>query len=231
VALTVTYHGKTFSQDGVPVSLNNETIRRFTPEPVPVDVPMAASPFSIDGNLSDWAGVPGLPVGRFRTPSKMVRLAWRAEGLYGAVSVPDANVRANLKKTWEGDCLELFVEADYARSLSALRNPNAFKFEIVPRPDRPGNEATVHGGWGRIKGDANAIRAAWQRTPGGYTLEFLIPASVLAPAKMEPGTRIGFHYALRDDGLALEQFMNTRNQGAFGQTPLNWGALRLADKP
>jgi hypothetical protein len=232
VALTATYHGKTYTRDDVPVSLIGETIQRFTPEPAPVDVPMAAAPFSVDGNLSDWAGVPGLAVGRSRSPSKMVRLAWRPEGLYGAVMVPDSNVRANLKKPWNGDCFELFVEADYGRALGVGRNPNVFKVEIVPRPDRPGAAATVHGGWGRFMDDANVIQAAWQRTPDGYTMEFLVPVSALAPAKMEPGTKIGFHYALRDDGHAMEMFKNPpKNMGGFGTTPLYWGALRLAGTP
>jgi hypothetical protein len=135
------------------------------------------------------------------------------------------------KRPWEGDCLELFVEADYGRSLNALRNPSAFKFEIYPLPDSPGRRAGVRGGYGRIVGDANVIQAAWQRTPDGYNIEFLIPASALSPARMEPGTKIGFHYALRDDGRALELFTSTRDRGGFGQTPLYWGALRLAGKP
>jgi predicted phosphodiesterase len=229
--ISVAYLGKTYTQDGVPVSLSNDTIKRFTPEPVPCDVPQAPAAFAIDGNLADWNAIPALaadPRGRART----VRLAWRAEGLYGAVAVEDANVNAHTRKIWDGDCLELFVEADYARTLNAVRNPNCFKVEIYPRPGQPGNQAGVHGSWGKVKADANAIRAAWQKTPTGYNLEFLIPASLLGPAPMENGKIMGFHYALRDDGKALDEFLRPRrNQTGFGQTPLYWGALRLVSKP
>ena len=73
--------------------------------------------------------------------------------------------------------------------------------------------------------DAGAI-CAWKKVDGGYVLEFLIPADRLVPAKMEDGTKIGFNFALDDEGKTAEWFYNYGITGCWHR-PTKWGAAKL----
>jgi hypothetical protein len=73
----------------------------------------------------------------------------------------------------------------------------------------------------------SGLRAAWQPREGGYVLEFFVPAEVLSPAKLQPGTTLGFNFALYDDGAPLELFFCTPKHGGYARPDL-WGAVKLS---
>ena len=228
--VSITYKGEVYEYDHVSVGLTQAIRRKMMPEPEPAAVPRAAKAITIDGDLSEWKDVPFTAVPATKSPSKVLRLAWGPEGLYGALSVPDKGITVSLPDGLAGDRLELFVETDRARSFNAMRNENAMKCDLFPRLDRADGRPGIRIGYGRMKDNTDAaVKAAWRRTADGYALEFLLSAEALAPAKMEPGATVGFHYILYNDGQLVEQFAPVK-RAACWRTPILWGAVRLADK-
>ncbi|NIA20613.1 MAG: hypothetical protein GWP05_01300 [Anaerolineaceae bacterium] len=229
VNFTVTYRGLVYPGDNRLVHLSKDTIRRLTPPPKPADVPYAADPIVIDGRLDDWKGIGPLVLPATRSASRITRLAWRKDGLYAALEVRDKKIEINPGASWTADGLELFIEGDHARSFDARKNASAMKCVVYPLPNNGGGKAGVEMSYGRYKTRPQIITAAWRKSIGGYTLELFIPAEVLAPAVMAPGTQMGFYYLLRDGGRTVEEFSDTRGKRAVWRTALYWGAVRLVE--
>lgn len=230
LSITVDFEGRTYHDERRGVRLSDNTIRKLTPEPIPVPVFHAAEPIAVDGQLDDWQDIPPIHLPSTGTGSAGVRLAWRAEGLHIAAEVEDDTVSGAPGKAWKNDGLELFIEADYGRSIDARKNPHAFKCSIVPLSEY-GGVAHVDMDYGTFAGRPDVIQAAWRRTSGGYTLELLIASEALSPADMAPGTKIGFHYALWDAGEIGEQFIDPAGKPGVWRTALYWGAIELTDTP
>ena len=230
VKLEAEVDGRSYSHDGVPVTLSPQTVRRLTPEPVAVAVPHAATPIVIDGNLDEWADVPFVLLPTTGQRSTITRIAWRADGLYGAVNVQDESINTSLESAWTADSIELFIESDYARSGDATRKRNraAMKFDVSPvSPVTTGQPpaANVNVTYGRVT--PQTVASAWQKTAEGYTMEWHVPVAALVGAKMEPGSKIGFHYVLRDDGKTIEQFADTTGKSNIWRSPITWWAIKL----
>ena len=101
----------------------------------------------------------------------------------------------------------------------------------MPRPTGAagpgaGHWLVAYGGYGEAQAD---VRCAWSPVEGGYVLEFLLPARVLAPAAMEGGTVMGLNFALSNDGVPVEQFFSDKNRDRGWGSPIRWGAVRLAE--
>jgi hypothetical protein len=229
--LSVTYQGKTYTREDCYISTSPKTVGMLTPEPTPVLIPRAKGEIAVDGDLKDWADIPFLTPPSTRAASKITRLAWRPEGIYGALLVPDANVRVNPAAAWKGDCLELFLDANRGRAADARKDPACTMAEIYPLPqagEGKGGSRITHAR-PQLQGRTDVIPVAWKRTAGGYALEFFIPAEAIAPARMEKGTRVGFQYVLDDDGAALERFVRPDAAGPIWQTSLHWGVIELGE--
>ncbi len=225
VKLEAEIDGKSYSYDGVPVNPTPETVRRLTPEPVAVDVPHASRQITVDGLLEDWADVPYVMVPTTGRRSSITRIAWRDDGLYVAMDVEDDEIKTSEKSAWTADGVEVFIESDYARSGDAMRKRNraAMKFDVSPTGDPQAAQTNIS--YGRLTPETTA--AAWQKTDKGYTLEFHVSQAALLGAKMEPGTKIGFHYVLRNDGETVEQFADIAGKSGVWRAPITWWAIRL----
>jgi hypothetical protein len=212
----------------IPVQLNAVNLE------MPVGVPPPPQPvIKIDADLDDWGEMPGLLLPATEERSRIVRLCWRKNGLYGALAVPDADITTaeDPKKGWQADSVEFYIESDNARAKNAKKKKNraALKFDLSPcaaAPDRPG-AARVNVTYGLAK--AKDIEAAWRKTPTGYNLEFRVPADFLPGAEMAPGTVMGFHYSVNDDGKPLERFADIKGKKDVWVSPITWGAIRLRE--
>ena len=226
VALTVTVPNGTFSADDVRPDVGSATLRLSIPAPEPVDVHAASGGVTVDGDLSDWAGVAPMPLPFQEKDAGSVSLCWRPDGLYGAVRARDANVQGQPESPWRADCLEVFVDKDFSRALA--RTPHTAQYAFSPAPDDgpgAGYSLVAYGGLGEAQ---TGVRCAWSPIEGGYALEFFLPAEALAPAAMRAGTVVGFNFALSDDGAPVEQFYCDKNENRAWGTPVRWGAVRLA---
>jgi len=217
--------GKTYRVAGVPVRIGERTIRMMVPEPQAVEVPRATGPMAVDGELSDWGRVRPLPEPFEGKQEGSFRFCWTERGLYGAVQARDDAIKTDEAEPWKGDCVELFVEKDYARSLD--RSANSAQYVITPAPDAGPGPARFMVVYGTNRGKEAGALAAWRPVPGGYTIEFFIPASMLAPARMAAGTKLGLNFVLNDDGVPVEQFYTDKQKNSAWRCPLRWGAVRL----
>jgi hypothetical protein len=102
------------------------------------------------------------------------------------------------------------------------------QYAFSPAPEQgpgPAHVLIAHG----PREHAEGVRCAWDRTQDGYALEFFISASLLAPADIGPGEKLGMNLALNDDGEAVEQFYSDKNRNRGWGRPITWGCVELSE--
>jgi hypothetical protein len=198
-------------------------------EPSPVDVPYSPDQIVVDGDLSDWAGIPPMPLPYMGGGTGMVHLCWRADGLYAALEVHDHAVRVDLGEPWTGDAFELWIDKAFAREPSRALDSAAEQYIFTYDPAADGGRAPLLIPYGPNIGRESEAPSAWRRTDQGYALEVRIPSDFLVPAAMVQGTVMGLNFAVDEDGEPVEQFYF--NKHLAYATPMLWGAVRLAGAP
>ncbi|MFO8007234.1 MAG: sialate O-acetylesterase, partial [Candidatus Brocadiia bacterium] len=232
--------GNLYNEEGLPASpfrtddwpgvtqpLKREQLNDLYPEPEPVDVPHAGRAIAVDGDLSDWEGIPFLPMPFMDGLSEALRLCWREEGLYGSAEVHDIQLSSSAQNPWQADSVEVFLDKDFSRRVD--RGPTSAQYVFSPYPERGPGDGRILVAYGPGDHGRKGFECAWQPTGDGYALEFLIPASALAPARMEPGEKLGANLALNNDGTAVEQFFSDKDRGNGWGRPVTWGCIRLAE--
>jgi hypothetical protein len=238
------YQGRRYVTPGVSLGINDESLRTFVRAAEPTEVPAATAAITVDGDLAEWKTVPALVTPSRRGPSPRFKVAWRADGLYGAVTMEQGDPHTSKSLPWNADSLEVNAEGDaFGRTWPGSLGV-ALRYFLSPNvPDDEGNttggKAAVKRGYG--KWTEGAVTGAWRRTPSGYTMEFRIsdraltvigrgqPAENDTPAKsLEAGRVIGFNLVLRHDGQVVEQFLDATPYRATGGFPMYWARIRLA---
>ena len=227
ISVSLDNKGHKYQYPSVPVQMTVEALRRLVPPPEPASVPAAKAALAIDGNLADWKDVPYLALPSTKAASKDFQLAWRADGLYGAVAVAQKDIKPNPEKLAEGDGLELFVEADAQRRLRADSKGTPMRLFLLPQAGKDGGEPLIRRLYGRRPKEP--MQAAWTKTAQGYTIEFCIPTKQLTTSRLAAGRKMGFHFVLRRGGQVIEQFADTRGFRTVAYTPAYWGAIQLAE--
>jgi len=172
----------------VPTRERSEKVPRLT-------AVAAAGSTVVDGDLSEWKAAEWLPL---RTRDQVVygagawlgpqdisfkaALEWEPRALLMAVEATDDQVvqEARGKDMWEGDHLEVWVDADLAGDYSeAVNSADDFQFGFSP------------GNFGTVPAEAFAwvptvpaemiskIQIASRKTETGYTMEIRIPTEIL----------------------------------------------------
>lgn len=192
----------------------------------PVRIPRTPGEMNVDADPGDWAGVAALPAPHADYPDSALRLAWGPDGLYGLAEVSDADIEVDAFAPWNGDCVELFIEKDFARAMD--RTENTAQYVFAPDPDAEGECFTVIP-YGGSADREDELVCSWRPGENGYILEFRIPAELLAPASMEPGTKMGLNYAFDNGGVPVEQFYTDKDENEAYRKPSLWGAVILAE--
>jgi hypothetical protein len=229
--VTMTRGAVTSASDNVETAINPEKLAELWPSPEVVDVPAAPAAFAADGKLDEWAGVQGIAIPlKGKARSESLRLAWSKDGLCGALSVKTKEVRGDAKQPLSGDCLELNIEMDNRRRLAVTEEARAGRILLCPLPGAgaEGGKAGVTTLRGAFQKSERDIQAAWKKTAAGYDLEFRIPAELLAPAKLEAGQTMGFHYVLYKSGEPAEAFVGGDKVKIPAACPFFWGRIQLA---
>lgn len=224
ILLEVDQDGGSYSADSVAPRLSDDTFRRMVPEPAPAAVPYSQAAIVVDGDLSEWDGISTMPLPFLKRATSSFRFCWREEGLYGAVVAEDDSIEANPSAPWQADSVELFIDKDFARS--PRRTLNAAQYVFSPAPESGPGEGHIRVAYGADRRRQTEIQCAWAPAPGGYVLEFLIPAEALRPARMRAGCTLGMNFALNDDGTPVELFYSDKD-GDGWQSPITWGAVQF----
>lgn len=218
--LEMRVNGKKYEIETGPVTVSEGTIRRMTPAPKPVAVHRAKTAPVIDGDDADWAGTTPHP--RRDGTASAFRFRWSADGLYGFASLEDAEVKPDAVAPWGADAVLITLEKDAKRATQAEDSPNESSYYLMPGKTE-GEAGTMY--WDKNKDAAPPVQAAWKKTAKGWTVEFLLPAGLLAPATLKPGTVIGFNAVHLDGGQAKQSTWTDWEWHA----PFQWGAIKLAD--
>jgi hypothetical protein len=192
--------------------------------PEPVELPRAEAEIVVDGNLADWVDVPDLPLPYEDGRPGRVKLAWRPDGLYGAVQMAEGPPQAGDQGGFGPDCLELWVDKELERTVMMTAGTSQYVF--APAQDAGPGHARVAAGGDVYR--SRRLSCAWRPTEDGYALEFHVPADLLEPAPMEPGTELGLNYTLSIDGVPEEHFYIHKDTDGSWCTPITWGLVRLA---
>jgi hypothetical protein len=223
----VRYQDKAYAGQDVTVELTRASVRLLMPQPEPSSVLAAPTGIVVDGCLDEWTDIPFLTLPATGTPSRAVRLAWSEKGIFGALHVSSERFGGDAGEGWRGGGLQMYLETDFARSFSAIGNLNASKYNLGPDREHGPGRAQVVVAYGPCMHRPDLVEAAWQESDDGYTLEFLVPAAVLEPAKMVAGRVLGFHFVLSNSRRTLEQFVDPEGKPGVWHIPLYWGAVRL----
>lgn len=192
----------------------------------PIGIPKVAKTFAFPGAGADWDKIPALPVPLSKKSAGAVKLAWRAEGLYGCATVKDADIKINRGYPWAGDCLEVFIEKDCARATG--ESGHAAQYVFMPTPDRGPGECIISVIWGGAQDNELMAQAFWRKTKQGYTIEFFFPAATLETGKMAAGIKLGFNYCINDAGKPVEFFTDKAANQGF-RNPSTWGVIALLE--
>lgn len=225
VRLEVEHAGRTYVAEHVHVPLTDEVMAAAVPAPVPVGIPRGPDRLFVDGAPDDWDGIPAVACPYNGGKPGSVKLCWREDGLYGMAVVEDDSVTGDPELPYRADGLTLFLDRAGARRLS--KRPEAMEICMGPAPSRgygPGNVWIAYGGGNR---EARRIRTSWRPTQAGWNFEFMVPADVLEPARLEPGAVLNLNFVLDDDGEHVQSFYSNPSEKESWRSPVRWGAVLL----
>lgn len=210
-------------------------------------------PIAVDGDLRDWASVPGATplqgaehvtwgasnwTGR-EDLGGTVHLAWRQEGIYLGVEVIDDVVAQTQRgpTMFRGDHIELFIDVnpDPQRPPTTF-GPQQFQFAFSPGNFGQTGDPLFH-----IQPEAypyepqgastEGVRLAVSRTPQGYDLEAFIPFSLIGVSNPAPGTLLAGEVAISDTDSAepAQQSFMTLSTEPWAHNPTRFVSLLLGD--
>ena len=186
-------------------------------------VPSLAEKITIDGYPAKWDAIAALPTANPKQSAGMVKLAWREDGLYGCMQVKDDPIDIDLQNPWSKDCVEIWLDTDFARS--AQMGENDYQIVMAPASPTLDGKSLVVIPQGLM--DEDAITAKTKINKDGFTIEFFIPVKLIPPAKMAKGTKIGFDYSVDLKGKSVESFFGAKTAAGGYIKPSTWGAIEL----
>ncbi len=218
---------------------------RFVPRPSPE--PPATSVARLERRPAPGArgrGVPGSPLGglRFRPsldpmPPRVpvrARLGWRPEGLWASVEVADAKRHIDIRKTmrsiewfWTTDAVELFVRA--GEEAPAFFDARSFKVWAIPEALAGGKRPFVGALRAHRKtfGGSTGVRVGQRKLPGGYRLDFWMPARLFGSGTLRPWQVLRFDMLVEDCEKVQEVYWSAHGGEWTMARPAKWGRLVL----
>jgi hypothetical protein len=219
---------------------------RFAPVPF-----LADDAIKIDGDLADWKGVAPLSLDLAQVGSKRKRteadamqtayLAYSPRGLLVAVDVVDTSGklddRAPLAQFWLNDCLEVYIDTLNTK-YSRRGEMNTHQFFAFPFEHR---ESPGIGGF-ESKCTTQGQRVVWEepvphrqdllprvgkKTEKGWTIEMLIPRTLLRRGEMQPGRILGFNLQIDVGHLDRYYYWTCLDGVKTSEHPNVWGDIQL----
>ena len=209
---------------------------------------VANDAIKIDGDLSDWKGIPELklyPVQRGEGPKpdslpeiQSARIAYCPRGLLVAVEAIDTSGKLEnqngMNAFWQNDCLEIYIDTINSK-YSSRGEVNTHQFFAFPLGHRDHPEIGGYESY-MVKGERTTIRPhlqnvlprAGRASPGGksWTMELLIPKSLLRQGEIQPGRIVGFNLQL-DTGTSYYYFWSNPVKERISMRPNLWGDIQF----
>ncbi|MDP6381108.1 MAG: sugar-binding protein, partial [Phycisphaerae bacterium] len=184
----------------------------------PYEAPKVAAPallmqraLVVDGKLDEWAGIPAVFItGPYRTVlggtkwtgnndlSARLRLAWNTDGLLLALEVDDDVLKNPFKgtpATWQGDCIELFLDAREPAKRDGKHGKGTFQIFCTPGLTTDQKADCIYSG--KLNEPAG-MKVASTITATGYIMEIAIPFFLVPGVEGAEGQTIGIDVAIDD---------------------------------
>jgi hypothetical protein len=209
---------------------------------------LSTDAIQIDGNLDDWKDLPFilLDVGAeanprlaAKFPTQKAWLAYSNQGLLIAVEVNDPTGKIENDKPfasfWTNDAVEVFIDMPNAKATSRSQGDGTHQFFAFPFGHKEdsksgGFEAGPNqaGKWERTPYPADVIRRAAVKTKTGWSMEMLVPKSLLGANDFKPGQILGFHMQIDAGGdSSCYYYRKPQKKIVPSQRPDIWGDLLL----
>ncbi|MEZ4266454.1 MAG: DUF4091 domain-containing protein [Myxococcota bacterium] len=204
------------------------------PEVPTLDVPAAAGPITVDGQLGEWDAVTPLTLSAGQAVADF-QLMWTPDALYVAVSVADQELLApvtgrDAPALWQSDGIEIMLDP----ALSLSEAPDADDRHIILSVLGDLYDATGVGEQGDPTADLGLIRAVTLQggvgdgvADAGWHAELRIPWAALLIAP-DMGRIIGADLAINDASVTGYHTTDWAGLEAYAQ-PAAWHRLRLAE--
>jgi len=162
-----------------------------------------------------------------------VRAGWRADGLWVSFTAKDPVRTVEIEKTkksiewfWMTDFAEVFVRPGGGDK----KFFDAKSVKVWAVPDGDGKNRAFVGALLRHKtvlGRATGITVKQVRIPGGYRMDFWIPAKIIQAGPLKPWQVLRFNI-LADDNDRVQEVCWSAHQGDWTtQRPNTWGRMVL----
>jgi hypothetical protein len=183
------------------------------------------TPPSIDGSLGEYAALPAITL-TGTSGSAVVRAGWDANALYVAYDVTDGTLlpaSGAESSLWNGDGVELMIDAAHDRSSSADQND----FHLIITSSGLVADSRA---WTDYAFTSNATVRTVPRS-GGYRVELKLPFAAIGVTP-GAGQELGFDVAFNDrdvsgGALASKDFAGLTSFNA----PAGWSLLALGAPP
>jgi hypothetical protein len=161
------------------------------------------------------------------------RLGWRPDGLWVSVSVADPKrtvdvrkFKASIEWFWTTDAAELLLRAgdDAPDALDAR------SVKVAAIPDGAGRGrpfVSVLRRHQKVFGNAGGARVIQARRPGGYRLDFWVPARLLQSEPLTPWQTLRFNLLVEDEDQVRETCWSAHQGDWTTERPVTWGRLVL----
>ncbi|GJM26680.1 MAG: hypothetical protein DHS20C16_30950 [Phycisphaerae bacterium] len=192
----------------------------------------------LTGKLTDWSDeflLPNLCEMDGQEPFAKVYACWNDEGIAFACKVqcPDKKFRCDPASFWKGDNLRICTDMRDTRDIHRATR-YCQQFFVLPtgggkmRSEAIGGSSPIH----RAKENASPIKAgmipvAANITKRGYSIEAILPASLLSGFDPAEHPRIGFYYMLEDLALG-QQYLTVGDDLYWHVDPSMWATAVLA---
>ncbi|MCK9223112.1 MAG: hypothetical protein M0Q40_10945 [Limnochordia bacterium] len=186
----------------------------------------------IDGNLSDWDGLPSLVLELTDGGKASLKAQWNKDFLFFAVVVEDEVQRnsATGDGIWQGDSVQISLDTLNNKSVKAYdRDDFEFGFALT-------DKGLACHAWqvsSQVTFDPKKISYEIVRSTENNVAvtvyEIAIPAAQLLPAKLESNYVMGFNWLVNDDDGAGRQFVEWTEGIGISKDPSQYGSLVLVD--
>jgi hypothetical protein len=197
----------------------------------------------IDGDLSDWPGLPVIFLGRQEQVSTgewkgpkdcygTVRMGWDDRALYFAIEVTDDEVIQNLSDEnagliYQQDSIQWGIDIggkggvgydgdDYEYGFGKTTSgPCVYRWQVSRS--------------GLVPGRTTQVNLAVKKTAAGLVYEAAVPYEQLLPLRPVPGLKVGFTILIQDKDESSKKTMEWTPGISCGKTPGHFGLLEFSD--
>jgi hypothetical protein len=187
------------------------------------------------------AGAAVLPGLKFRPtmdtvpakPTAEARLSWDAKALHVTVDVACKqritslkNVKESIEWFWMSDAVDLMIRPD----LGVPEALDESTLKVWAVPDGLGKLKPYVGGWRnhqRLQGSAVGVAVKQKPKPGGYSLEFDIPAALIQKGPFKAWQTFRFDMLVEDCRQVTEVYWSAHQGDWVTEKPNTWGKITL----